>query len=186
MQGEHQELSPGQHPVNRSPLLRCFVTMVPLLVSMACAPAGRPRVLSGIALEQLDGREVRESHFAGRPLLFYFMTTSCDLCLADMNKLRLLHQRHASRGLQIVVVAMDPDGERLVRLYAEQLQLPFPLVMAGDAVRRGESMLQVVSVVPRVVICDKDLRILMDHAGVMAYADLERGIDRVLRGSGVP
>ena len=156
---------------------RC-VTSLLLVACVACA-AVRPD-LTGIEVGELDGRRTTLATLRGRTALLYLFTTGCDVCLADMSKLRALDERYRSSGARIVAVALDPDGARIVRPFAESLALPFPIVIGSDELRRGDSALGPVSAVPRIIVVDASGQVREDFSGVVTYDRLAAAIEQAL------
>ncbi|MBN2360633.1 MAG: TlpA family protein disulfide reductase [Deltaproteobacteria bacterium] len=147
-----------------------------LVAGTACATA-RPSVAE-IAVEDLDGRRSTLASLRGHAALLYLFTTSCDVCLADMTKLRALDDRYRGSGVRIVGVALDPDGARIVRPFAENLALPFPIVVAGAELRRGASSLGPIAAVPRVIVVDATGRVQEDLSGVVTFDRLAAALER--------
>jgi len=151
-----------------------------LQLLVACAGSKQGPSVATIPVQELDGRGGTLGVLAGEPALVYLMTTSCDVCLADIGKLRALHAEYATRGLRVVVVALDPGGAMMPRHYAESLALPFPLVVAGAALRDGDTALGPTPAVPRILVVGRDARVRADLAGAVPYAVLARHIEAAL------
>jgi peroxiredoxin len=158
--------------------------MLRLAAVLSCAAvvgcaAARPSV-AGIAVEELDGRRSTLATLHGRPALLYLFTTGCDICLADMSKLRALDDTYRKSGVRVVGVALDPDGARIVRPFAETLDMPFPIVIASAELRRGQSSLGPISAVPRVIVVDAGGRVQADFSGIVTYDTMAAAIERAL------
>ncbi|MFH1810196.1 MAG: TlpA disulfide reductase family protein [Pseudomonadota bacterium] len=154
--------------------------VVLFLLASACATTSRGPRVAELSLWTLEGRETSAAQLPGRVLVLYLLTTGCDACLADQNKLRALDEQFAGRGLQIVLVAMDPDNGRVVRIFADALGSPFPVLRAGPGLAAGSSPLGPVVRVPRVIVVDAARRVVWDREGVQAYEDLARAIGGAL------
>jgi len=154
-----------------------------LLIVAGCACATSRPSVAEVAVEDLDGRRSTLATLRGRPALLYLFTTGCDICLADMAKLRALDEHYRARQVRIVAVALDPDGPRIVQPYAENLALPFPIVVAGNELRSGSSGLGPTTAVPRVVVVDASGRVRDDLVGLVSYNSMAAALDRALAAS---
>lgn len=154
-----------------------------LLIVASCACATARTSVADVAVEDLDGRRSTLAVLRGHPALLYLFTTGCDVCLADMAKLRTLDERYRQRQVRIVAVALDPDGARIVRPYAEGLALPFPIVVAGGELRRGSSGLGLIEAVPRVIVVDASGRVRDDLSGLVPYDSMAAALERALDAS---
>jgi len=77
-------------------------------------------------LADLDGRMHRLSDLRGKVVLLNFWATWCGPCRIEMPTLQALHEDLGGRDLQVLAVAGDLEGERLVRPFMEELGLTFP------------------------------------------------------------
>jgi peroxiredoxin len=155
-----------------------------LLLIVACVACAAARSsVADVAVEDLDGRHTTLATLRGHPALLYLFTTGCDICLADMAKLRTLDERYRDRHARIVALALDPDGARIVRPYAEGMALPFPIVVAGNELRIGSSALGPVTAVPRVVVVDASGRVREDLNGLISYDTMAAALERALDAS---
>ena len=85
-----------------------------------------------LIFQTLKGERIALSDISDKPVLVTFWATSCGVCMADLPKLEALHQRYASKGLQMFSVAMPYDDVEQVKRVAKNL--PFNVVLDGDAI----------------------------------------------------
>lgn len=164
--------------------MRSLLATALVLMLAACAGAQRSPSIASISVQELDGRSATLGALRGRPGVVYLLTTGCDACLADLAKLRSLHERYGERGLRVVAVVLDPTGATVARPFAESLALPFPVVVAGEALRDGKTALGPVTGVPRVLVVGRDAQVRADLDGVVAYDELARQVEAVLAEGG--
>ncbi len=118
--------------------------LIPLVLSLALVgialgwqsftPARAPRgAAQPFAVRTLDGRTLRLAELRGRPVILDFWATWCAPCRASMPQLSAMQDRYGSRGLVIVGLSVDDDGQpQAVRRFAERLDLRFPVAMASE------------------------------------------------------
>jgi len=85
-----------------------------------------------LAFKDLDGKPHRLSEWDGKLVLLNFWATWCAPCIKEIPLLVEAQSRHASRGLQVIGVAVD-DIEP-VRSFAQRLKINYPLMAGGPEV----------------------------------------------------
>jgi|CXWL01.1.fsa_nt_gi peroxiredoxin len=100
-----------------------------------------------------------------------------------MPVLQTLHEKYAAKGLRVVVVGMDREGRKVLEPFVAQYRLPFPVVMADDALMAGESAWGNVGPLPvRVLFArDGEVRLVANGSGVSPQEWLKRVGDEVER-----
>lgn len=126
---------------------------------LACGCAGvqpRPRTPDPYLLELpcAGGGQVDFSAFRGRVLLVDFFTTWNQASILAVPGLAGLHRRYAARGLAVVGVALDELGADVVVPYAQGMDIPYPVALAGEAIREGTSTFGDLSVLPVLFVFD--------------------------------
>jgi len=94
-----------------------------ILLGLACNPAERPAAPAGTASQAspaapglapelvvttLDGQTFRLSEHRGQPLVLFFTASWCSSCIPEIATLNKLYEQYQDRGLQVVVVSIDP------------------------------------------------------------------------------
>jgi peroxiredoxin len=83
-----------------------------------------------MALPTLSGEMLRLADLRGRVVLLNVWATWCYPCRAEMPAMAALYRRYeAHRGFTIVAVANDPQGQEVVKPFAEAHNLPFPILL---------------------------------------------------------
>jgi peroxiredoxin len=119
----------------------------------------------------------------GQVLLVTFLATWCFPCLGQLPILERAQREHASRGFRIVAVGMDLEGAEVLEPFAREYQLPFPLLVADDRIRRGETAFGLISSLPASFLFGRDGRLIAAFAGFAAAAELDQLIASALEQS---
>lgn len=80
------------------------------------------------------GQSVTLASYRGRVLVVDFFATWCRPCQQAIPHLVEMNRRYGRQGFQILGLSADDDGEQLVRAFAGEYQVNYPLAMAGDTV----------------------------------------------------
>jgi len=153
--------------------LRLLVARWPALAPVA---VGDP--LPRFAVPLLDGGALRSEDLRGRPHLLIFWTTWCGVCKAEMPMYRALAERYAPRGLAVVAVDADREGDvpAQVRAYRDAHALPFPIALDDRQMVRGFR----VEMFPHLVLVDAAGQIRHVHQGRSFERNLAAAIEAVL------
>jgi len=157
--------------------LRGAAAATGLLLACACATVEpRPERPDPYRLElpRAGGGRVDFSAFRGRVLLVDFFTTWNQASLLAIPGLAGLHRRYAARGLAVVGVALDELGEDIVLPYAEGMDMPYPVALASDRIRTGESSFGELSALPALFVFDTRGRLRKVLVGYVPVEDVER------------
>lgn len=86
-------------------------------------------IAKDFTLPDLDGNKVTLSEKRGKIVLLNFWATWCYPCRIEMPAMELLHKKFAGKDFEIIAVAMDSKGEKLVRPFVEENHLTFPILI---------------------------------------------------------
>jgi peroxiredoxin len=103
----------------------------------------------------LSGQKVFLEKFHGQVLILDFFATWCRPCRDSIPHLIELNRKFGKQGLQILGMSADEDGERAVRIFAEQNRINYPVVLAGESVLADYG----VRSVPVMIVIDKKGRV---------------------------
>jgi thiol-disulfide isomerase/thioredoxin len=119
----------------------------------------------------------------GKVVLVTFIATWCFTCLTDLSTLDKLERDHAKDGFANVVVGMDLEGELVLAPFAKQWALRYPLVVADERVRAGETPFGPVRELPARVLFGRDGKVVAAYVGVLPYQSLDEAVVRELKKS---
>jgi len=142
------------------------------------APLAVDDPLPEFAVPLLDGGTLRSADLQGRPHLLIFWTTWCGVCKSEMPMYRALAERYAPRGLAVVAISADRDGDvpTLVRAYRAAHELPFPIALDDRSLTRRFR----VEMFPHLVLIDAAGQIRHVHQGRSFERNLAAAIEAVL------
>lgn len=86
-------------------------------------------------LEQLDGPDLRLSDFRGQAVVLNFWATWCAPCRKEIPQLVAAYDRHRDEGLVVIGLNLQ-EGRDIVRPYAEDFGMEFPIVIDRDGEMR--------------------------------------------------
>ena len=87
-----------------------------------------------IGLKDLSGKTIDVASLAGKVVIVDFWATWCAPCREELPELQKFHQKYASKGLAIIGVSVDKEGDN-IKSFLDKLKVTFPVVHdAGHAV----------------------------------------------------
>ena len=132
-------------------------------------------------LPVLGGGWIDGSQLAGKVVVVQFLATWCFPCIATAPRLQEIYDHDQARGLVAIAVGMDLEGPQVLRPFADQLGLRFPVLVADDALRNGQTAFGKVGLLPTTLIIGRDGRVVTVYAGVAEQGTLEPLIDDALK-----
>ncbi len=142
-----------------------FVALLVLgMATLWLMPAGL-RKAPDITLTLLDGSSLSLASLRGKPVIVTFWATTCPGCIAEIPHLIDLHNKLASRGLNIIGIAMPYDRPDRVTELVKLRGLPYRIALdiQGDAVRAFGN----VQLTPTTFVIDPSGRIVKQKIGEM-------------------
>lgn len=132
-------------------------------------------------LPVLGGGWLDGSQLSGKVVIVQFLATWCFPCIATAPRLQEIYDTDQARGLVALAVGMDLEGAQVLRPFADQLGLRFPVLLADDALRNGQTAFGKIPLLPTTLIIGRDGRVVSVYAGVAEQGTLEPLIDEALR-----
>jgi len=132
-------------------------------------------------LPVLGGGWLDGSQLSGKVVIVQFLATWCFPCIATAPRLQEIYDTDHARGLVALAVGMDLEGAQVLRPFADQLGLRFPVLLADDALRNGQTAFGKIPLLPTTLIIGRDGRVVSVYAGVAEQGTLEPLIDEALR-----
>ena len=117
----------------------------------------------------------------GHPVLATFFATYCFPCLGQLPLYGEFAREYAGQGLKVVAVGRDLEGEKMLRPFADDSGYPFAVLVADEALRKGETPFGSVSVLPSTVILAKDGTVVAAWAGLAQADDIRKALEKALK-----
>lgn len=169
--------------------VRAALASLGLLVAAACtpsdAPAGRVEIgapAPAYRTVSLAGDSVSLADQRGKVVLFNVWATWCHPCRAEIPELRELHAKYRERGLELVGVSVDADGENdAIRAFMTDFKMEYPVWRDPD--ERVSAQFLVLGV-PATFLIDRQGILRWRKTGPIAPKDtsLASAIERALVG----
>ncbi len=180
----------GPRPSRASPFRALVLCLVAGLALWSCAGAEierpgpldppSPAALYAQKLPALDGGTVALADYRGRVLLLDFFATWAQPSVVAIRSYAVLQAKYADDGLAVVGVALDELGRGVVAGYAAGMQIPYPVALATEEIRQGESPFGPLDVVPTLMVFDRRGRLVRVFVGLIPVEQLERLVQRLL------
>jgi cytochrome c biogenesis protein CcmG/thiol:disulfide interchange protein DsbE len=172
----------------RSPVCLVAVVVLAALTVVSCRQAveatgaDRPalvgRTAPDFALTDLSGKTVRLADFKGKVVLLDFWATWCAPCREEIPDFVELQEQYAEQGFTLLGISLDEEGAEVVKPFAQQLGINYPVVIGNTEVSAAYGGMQAL---PTAFLIGRDGRILEAFVGDRARPDFERAIRSALR-----
>jgi thiol-disulfide isomerase/thioredoxin len=141
------------------------------------SPIGIGAPAPKLVLKDLQGRTVNLEDLKGKVVIVDFWATWCEPCQIMIPWLVEFHNRYASAGLEIVGVAMDDEGITVVKPFADQAKMNYPILLGNDAT--ADSWGGVFGL-PTSFLIDRQGKIRATHQGLIGKDVIEKDIRSLL------
>jgi peroxiredoxin len=86
----------------------------------------------GFKIITTSGQAVTQDNYRGHVLVLDFFATWCHPCRDSIPHLNEMNRKYGRQGLQVLGISADEDGERLVRSFADEHRISYPIALAGE------------------------------------------------------
>jgi len=80
------------------------------------------------------GQPLTQDTYRGNVLILDFFATWCGPCRISIPHLTDMYRKYGKQGLQVLGMSVDEDGEKLVKEFAAEHHMNYPVALAGDTV----------------------------------------------------
>lgn len=130
-------------------------------------------------LGDIHGATVSAADFDGKVMLVNFWASWCKPCTEEMPMLTRLQQSYASRGVQIVGIALDDP--RKAREFASAMTLNYPILVGSiDTILAGRQYGNRAGMLPYSVLVGADGIVRWVHLGALDQDEVETQIKALL------
>jgi thiol-disulfide isomerase/thioredoxin len=142
-----------------------------------------PRPAGEFAISMPYGGQTLLSQYAGKVVLLAFILTTCPHCQHTTQILSGIQTEYASRGVQILAAAFNPDAQQLVPGFVTQFRPTFPVGFANRdaALEYEQASLAKPNYVPELIFIDRRRVIRAQYSGSDDFfKDQEKNIRAML------
>ena len=126
-----------------------------------------------------NGEFVTPADFEGKTLLINFWATWCAPCRHEMPMLMDLQRNYASRGLQVIGIALDDVQD--AREFAQVYGITYPILLgAADVMDTSVAYGNTQGILPFSVLVDRDGIVRWQYAGEIKPPQIARRLDQHL------
>jgi cytochrome c biogenesis protein CcmG/thiol:disulfide interchange protein DsbE len=136
-----------------------------------------PGPAPALALPDDAGRTVSLADYKGKVVLLDFWATWCGPCKIEIPWFIEFQRKYKDQGFSVIGVAMDEDGWEIIRPFAEQYKMNYPILLGND---ETASAFGGVEVLPTTFIIDRQGRIVATHMGLVSKSEFEDAIKALL------
>lgn len=123
------------------------------------------------SLTDLNGKVQALSQWQGKILVVNYWATWCPPCREEVPALKKIQEKYSSNGVEVVGIALDNVFK--VREYAAELNISYPLLIAGvETLTLSKELGNRAGVLPYTVVLDRSGKVAYTHAGAMTEAAL--------------
>jgi peroxiredoxin len=121
------------------------------------------------------GQTISQDNYRGRVLIIDFFATWCHPCRQSIPYLVEMNRKYGKQGLQILGLSVDEDGERVIKAFADELHITYPLALAGNSAATDFG----VRSVPVMYLIDKKGKVAEVYRG--SSADIDRAVEQSIK-----
>lgn len=147
----------------------------------ACRGAGLPEPIDLVLPRASTGEPYSFASHRGEVLMVFFFSTWCIPCQAMEPFVAEAARAGSLEGFDVVGVGLDVEGRATIAPYVAVTRPPYPVVVGGGPVARGQSPFGKIPELPAVLFLDRDGRPSSSISGVASTETLLRRAREVRR-----
>ena len=164
----------------RMTLLLTFLAVAVFMAGCSSSPSSGGSKLQPapqFSLPNLEGKNISLKDLSNKVVVVDFWATWCGPCREEIPHLNRLYSELRGRGLEIVGISMDTDGPELVKNFARELRVEYPIVMGNENVVEDFGG---IFGLPTTFIIDRKGNIVKKYIGLPPAAALEKTIKELV------
>src|SRR5215471_1447942 len=128
-----------------------------------------PSPVGDVAMTDVDGRHLSSTDWKGKVVIVNFWATWWPPCRAEIPDLVKLQNKYKDK-LQIIGISDDDDPPAVVKKWADERGMNYPIVMSTPELRK---VFTGVTALPTSFIVNRESRLVMRHVGMLMAATTE-------------
>jgi thiol-disulfide isomerase/thioredoxin len=128
-----------------------------------------PSPVVDVTMTDVDGRPISLASLKGKVVLVNFWATWCPPCRAEIPDLIALQNKYKDT-LQIIGISDDDDPPAVVKKWAADHGMNYPIVMSNDNLRK---VFLGVQALPTSFVLDRESRLMIRHVGMLTASTTE-------------
>jgi peroxiredoxin len=139
-------------------------------------PPVLPRPSPAFSLKNLAGETVKLSDLKGKIVLVDYWATWCAPCVATMPEMQKLHEKYAAKGLTVLGVSIDEEGEKKVKPFIAKRKFSYPILLDDQNIWKGYN----IKAIPALFLVDRDGQIVKQWTGKPDKKEVEEAVTGLL------
>lgn len=113
----------------------------------------------------------------GKVLILDLWATWCPPCKKEIPGFIRLYNKFKDRGLEIIGISFDENGEKVVPLFIKKMGMNYPVYLDGGDIGPAFDL----EAYPTTIIYDKEGKIASRHMGYVSEEEFENQISKLLK-----
>jgi peroxiredoxin len=134
-------------------------------------------------LPDINGGTVSLSDFKGKVVIIQFWTTWCPGCIKEIPGLIDLYDRYREQGLEVIGIALDQEGARVVSPFVEKNNVDYTILLGNRAV---SDSYKTKGLIPTAFVVDRTGQIRRKYVGYRKKSVFEKIVNTLLTESTQP
>jgi peroxiredoxin/YHS domain-containing protein len=140
-------------------------------------PPVLPRPAPAFSLKNLAGETVKLSDLKGKVVLVDYWATWCAPCVATMPEMQKLHEKYGAKGLTVLGVSIDEEGEKKVKPFIAKRKFSYPILLDDQNIWKGYN----IKAIPALFLVDREGQIVKQWTGKPDKKDVEQAVTGLLK-----
>jgi len=133
-----------------------------------------------IQVADLKGYPASLEGYRGRVLLLNFFATWAMPCQLEMQRLNEIYNKYHDKGLEVVGVAMDVQGELMVHPFVDSVNIDYRVYLASGETAEGQTPYGKVETIPVTLLLDPRGHEIKGYIGPISLKKIDDDVRRAL------